>query len=227
MVFPIFTNGTLLDDAYCALLDANRHLIPVLSVEGNETETDERRGAGVFASIRSAMSKLTERQILFGVSITVTKENLSTVLDKAFVEDLRAKGCGALFYVEYVPTEKGTEYLSLDGDDLTLLQTRTIALRQQISDMVMLSFPGDEEAMGGCLASGRGFFHINPKGGAEPCPFSPHAKHNLAQSSILQVLSSGYFDALRSLSASAGPHTGGCVLFQKENEVRALLGHPV
>lgn len=223
VVFPVFTNGTMLDDEYLSLFDDHRHLIPVLSIEGTDTETDARRGAGVSASIQHAMDRLHEKNILFGASITVTSANLSGVLEPSFSENLRAKGCGIIFFIEYVPAEKGTESLALSADDITMLQAGTAALKQRLSDTVVLSFPGDEEAMGGCLASGRGFFHINPKGGAEPCPFSPYAMHNLKETSILDIIDSGYFRGLRELATAAGTHTGGCVLFEREHQVQALL----
>lgn len=223
VVFPIFTNGTMLDDAYLALFDQHRNLIPVLSVEGTDAETDARRGDGVAHCISQAMRELHKKRILFGASITVTRKNLAEVLDEAYLEKLRENGCGIVFFVEYVPAEKGTEHLALRQEDIDVLKKGTESLRGQLDDMVILSFPGDEEAMGGCLASGRGFFHINATGGAEPCPFSPYAKHNLAQSSILEVIDSGYFGALRALALEAGNHTGGCVLFEREKQVKALL----
>lgn len=223
MIFPVFTNGTMIDDSYAQLFDENRNLIPIFSVEGNQKETDIRRGAGIHTKVEAAMLRLKEQNILFGVSVTVTKENKNTVLESAFVSDLRAKGCGIVFYVEYVPVEKGTELLVLNSAELEELQKITIELKRHFRNMVILSFPGDEAAMGGCLASGRGFFHINPKGGAEPCPFSPYAKYNLKQSSMLQILRSEYFKELRQIAAQADIHTGGCVLFEKEDAVQSLL----
>lgn len=223
LVFPIFTNGTLLDASYLDLFDTHRNLIPVLSVEGEEAHTDARRGAGVFAQVHGAMQKLREKHILFGASVTVTRENMRAVLSPDFTAGLRAAGCGVLFYVEYVPAEKGTELLALRTADLAVLQAETQQLKRRFSDMVVLSFPGDEEAMGGCLASGRGFFHINASGGAEPCPFSPYPKYSLRETPMLEVMASGYFEELRAIAAEAGPHTGGCVLFEREAQVRALL----
>lgn len=223
MVFPVFTNGTMIDDDYMQLFDAHRNLIPVLSIEGGEAETDERRGAGTYAKIQAAMAQLKEKNILFGVSVTVTSQNLNTVLSQDFASQLRGQGCGVAVYVEYVPAQPGTEHLALLPAQLDVLNSQSQQLKAAFGDMVVLSFPGDEAAMGGCLASGRGFFHINPKGGAEPCPFSPYAKHNLRDASLEQVLQSKYFEDLRKISAEAGPHTGGCVLFQRESEVKRLL----
>lgn len=222
IIYPIFTNGTMIDDQYLALFDESRNLIPVLSIEGSAAETDGRRGSGVYASIEKAMSRMQEKQLLFGTSITVTSENFDTVLRVEFMDSLRQKGCGLVFFIEYVPIQKGTEYLALDPSAQERLKERTDELKQQFDDTVILAFPGDEKKMGGCLASGRGFFHINPSGGAEPCPFSPYAQHNLKNTSIKEVLSSQYFRSLQQIAAEAGPHTGGCTLFEHQKAVQAL-----
>lgn len=88
----------------------------------------------------------------------------------------------------------------------------------------MLSFPGDEQEMGGCLAAGRGFFHINATGGAEPCPFSPYSHMNLKEQSIISVLESPFFEKVREISAAeALNHKGGCTLFQFEDEVKGIV----
>lgn len=222
IVFPTFTNGTMLDESYLSLLDEHRNVIPVFSIEGEAPQTDGRRGAGVYETVRSAMCRLQERGVLFGASITVTSENLSTVLSPAFISSLRQSGCGLVFFVEYVPVDVSTQYLVLSSDDMIELGQAVSELKRRADDMIILSFPGDEAAMGGCLASGRGFFHINASGGAEPCPFSPHAKQNLRTSSILEVLKSDYFAELRDLAQNAGAHDGGCTLFAHEAAVLAI-----
>lgn len=222
IVFPVFTNGTMIDNDNLALLTKNRNVIPVFSIEGNAVETDRRRGEGTYIMAYEAMNRLLERGVLFGVSITVTKENLYLVTESSFVFELRNKGCGLLFFVEYVPVSEGTEQLSLSRDDINTLADSVSVLKKSMDDMIILSFPGDETAMGGCLASGRGFFHINASGAAEPCPFSPYAKYNLKTSSILDVLKSDYFVELREIAKQAGAHTGGCTLFEQRDKVRAL-----
>jgi len=223
IIFPIFTNGTVIDKDTVTLFDRQRHLVPVLSVEGDQEVTDQRRGSGVYTSIEQAMQDMKVKRILFGISVTVNHDNMDGVLTREFIADLRQKGCGIVFYIEYVPAEKGTEALALRPSEQEELKRRVDGLKDSFDDLAILSFPGDEEAMGGCLASGRGFFHINPHGGAEPCPFSPYSKYNLKDCSIKEVLSSSYFQDLRTIAQDAGPHTGGCVLFQREQQVQALL----
>lgn len=223
IIFPIFTNGTMIDDGFLALLDAHRNLVPVLSIEGDAAHTDARRGEGAHAVVEGVMEKLKSRGILYGASITLTRDNLSRAASEDFVASLQKKGCGIVFFVEYVPIERGTEHLVLEAADLDFLQGQSERLKKRFSSMVILTFPGDEAAMGGCLASGRGFFHINPAGGAEPCPFSPHARHSLRETPMLEILRSGYFAGTRKIAADAGEHKGGCVLFEREAEVLALV----
>jgi hypothetical protein len=74
IIFPIFTNGTLIDDSYLNLFGKCRNLIPILSIEGSDAETDWRRGADVSAKVRQAALKLREKRLLYGASITVTRK---------------------------------------------------------------------------------------------------------------------------------------------------------
>jgi len=224
IIFPIFTNGTMVDDYYTNLFDMHRNLIPILSIEGDAEETDTRRGTGVSKKVEQAINNLKDKGILFGVSITVTSENQDSVTAPDFVNSLQEKGCGLIFYVEYVPVENDTDSLVLDKNQLSILAEQVDGLRKKNTVMIILSFPGDEEAMGGCLAAGRGFFHINASGGAEPCPFSPYSEMNLKEQSLVSVLQSSFFEKVRTISASeAINHKGGCTLFQYEKEVMQAL----
>jgi MoaA/NifB/PqqE/SkfB family radical SAM enzyme len=88
--------------------------------------------------------------------------------------------------------------------------------------MIIISFPGDEKESGGCLAAGRGFFHINATGGAEPCPFSPYSDTSLRTTSLKAVLNSPLFTRLREEGALDAEHTGGCALFAQAEYVERI-----
>ncbi|MDE7298924.1 MAG: radical SAM protein, partial [Lachnospiraceae bacterium] len=83
--------------------------------------------------------------------------------------------------------------------------------------------PGDEKSSGGCIAAGRGFFHINSHGGAEPCPFSPYSDINVRDTSLREALKSKLFIALRDGDVLVDDHVGGCVLYEKREQVEGLL----
>ena len=222
LLCPVFTNGTLLTPEMLARFDRNRNLIPIVSLEGDRNQTDLRRGLGVFDAVRRATEEMNRLGLFFGVSVTVTKENLKTVTDDAFISSLRENGCRLLFFVEYVPIDGNMELAPGEAERL-LLEKRLIELRGNFQGILFLSFPGDEKALGGCLAAGRGFFHINAFGDVEPCPFSPYSDVNLRTGSLRDALSSALFRQIRESGLDAQEHIGGCALFARRVEVAGLL----
>ena len=220
ILFPVFTNGTKLDKNAISLFEAHRNLVPIISIEGDEAETDARRGQGVYAQIMESMSNLQKRGLLFGASVTVTANNLDAVTNDDFVSELEQNGCKVILFVEYVPFEQPD--IALNDESRNRLATRIDELRSERETVIIISFPGDEAESGGCLAAGRGFFHISTSGNAEPCPFSPFSDLSLKNTSLRDAINSPLFTRLREEGILATPHTGGCVLFEQEEAVARL-----
>lgn len=223
ILFPVFTNGTMLDHDYFDLIDKHRNIIPVLSIEGNQHLTDSRRGEGVYSKLVESMNYMNDNNLIFGSSITITRENLSYALSDDFILKLKELGSKVLFFIEFVPIDASAKDLSLSDDERDYLLEEIFNLRDKYPDMLFMSFPGDEKESGGCLAAGRGFFHINSHGGAEPCPASPYSDINVRDTSVLEALESNLFRSLRSNGVLMSHHEGGCVLFEHEKEVQRLL----
>ena len=223
ILFPIFTNGTFLDEQYLALFDRCRNLLPVMSIEGNKEVTDARRGAGVYDRLIANMDAFQKRGLIFGASVTVTTANLQEVSSEAFIESLSDRGCKVVFFIEFVPVTEESKDLAPGDAERAYLTAEIDRLRAQHPEMVFVSFPGDEKESGGCVAAGRGFFHINSHGGAEPCPFSPYSDVNVRDTGLRGALHSPLFTALRSGDLLADDHDGGCVLYEKREQVQALL----
>lgn len=223
ILFPVFTNGTMFDDDYLKMFAEKRNLLPVLSIEGDREQTDARRGFGIYFALNQTMKNFKKDGLLFGVSVTVTNENLQEVTSEEFLDRLEENGCKAVVYVEYVPADGKTENLAPGERERQEFDRRLLKLRKKQEHMMFISFPGDEKASGGCLAAGRGFFHINAAGGAEPCPFSPYTDTNLVHTSLRKALSSPLFLKLRGSGSLEEFHSGGCALFEKEQMVKGLL----
>ena len=223
ILFPIFTNGTFIDEKYIELFDKCRNLLPVISIEGERESTDARRGAGIYERLISNMNKLHERGLIFGASVTVTKQNVKEVTTEHFLKELSDRGCKAVIFVEFVPvTDDGAE-LAPGDEEREYLASEIRRLRETRPEMVYVSFPGDEKSSGGCVAAGRGFFHVNSHGGAEPCPFSPYSDVNVKNTSLKEALHSPLFMALRDGNILTDDHEGGCVLYQKRELVESIL----
>ena len=223
IIFPVFTNGTLIGAFYTDFFKRHLNLIPVISIEGELTATDNRRGEGVFQRTLHAMEQLHAEQLFFGTSITVTTENYHEVTSKEFLSHLVSLGCKLVFYVEYVPFDESTEHLAFRDEHVAEMEQILEERREQFKEMIFLSFPGDEKALDGCMAAGRGFFHIGPDGSAEPCPFSPFSDRNVAQTGLRNAIASPLFRKIRDARALGWEHTGGCTLYEHRDEVKKMM----
>ena len=223
ILFPIFTNGTYLDERYLELFDKCRNLIPVMSIEGSRELTDERRGAGIYDRLIANMDEIHKRGLIFGASVTVTTRNCKEVTSQAFLDSLSEKGCKVVIFVEYVPVTDESRELAPTDTEREYLQNKIRQLRETHPEMVYILFPGDEKSSGGCVAAGRGFFHINSHGGAEPCPFSPYSDINVRDSSLKKAMDSPLFRKLRDEGYLLEDHEGGCVLYEKRELVQQII----
>ena len=208
ILFPIFTNGTYIDEDYLKLFDKNRNLLPIMSIEGEKDNTDTRRGKGIYDILIKNMDRLHERGIIFGASLTVTTQNINEVTTDSFLKSLSDRGCKAVIFVEYVPVTDESEELAPGDKEREYLSSEISRLRND---------------SGGCVAAGRGFFHINSHGGAEPCPFSPYSDVNIRNTSLRDALKSPLFVALREGDILKDDHEGGCVLYEKRQLVEELI----
>ncbi|MBR3308077.1 MAG: radical SAM protein [Lachnospiraceae bacterium] len=222
ILFPVFTNGTFINERYFELFDECRNIVPVMSIEGNRKTTDRRRGEGVYDRLMRNMDELKKRGLIFGTSVTVTTENYGEVSSEEFIGMLSDKGCKAVIFVEFVPVTEDSVSLSPGAEEREFMRDRVEKLRNEHPEIVFVSFPGDEKSSGGCIAAGRGFFHINSHGGAEPCPFSPYSDINVRDSSLKGALESRLFRAIIEVGLLKDDHNGGCVLFEKRDQVIEL-----
>ncbi|MBQ6469300.1 MAG: radical SAM protein [Lachnospiraceae bacterium] len=223
IMFPIFTNGTFMDERYFELFDRCRNLLPVMSIEGRREITDSRRGKGIYDRLIANMEELNRRGLIFGASVTVTTENIREVTSGDFLNSLSDRGCRVVFFVEFVPVTEESRELAPGDKEREYLTGEISRLRKEHPEMVYVSFPGDEKSSGGCVAAGRGFFHINSHGGAEPCPFSPYSDTNVRNTSLREALHSPLFMALRDGGILMDDHEGGCVLYEKRELVESIL----
>ena len=194
-----------------------------MSIEGGREAADARRGKCVYDRLIANMDEFKRRGLLFGASVTVTMKNLREVSAESFLKTLSERGCKLVIFVEFVPVTEEARELAPGDEEREYLRREIARLRAEHPEMVYISFPGDEKESGGCVAAGRGFFHINSHGGAEPCPFSPYSDVNVRSSSLREAMHSPLFTALRSGDLLLDEHEGGCVLYEKRAKVEALL----
>ena len=225
MLFPMFTNGLLIDDRKVEILAQQKHVIPLISLEGYRVDTDARRDAGVHDRVVDVMRRLGERSALYGTSITLTRYNFDLLEDTDYLRSLMRLGCRLFVLVNYIPLEPGTEFMALTDAQRAQQASLIDELHRKLPGL-FVSFPADEAAFGGCLAAGHGLFHIAPSGSLEPCPFSPFSDTSLQDESLKEAPQSPLFRALREHSGEFKQVPGSCVLWENRAWLEeTLAGH--
>jgi MoaA/NifB/PqqE/SkfB family radical SAM enzyme len=224
-IFPVFTNGTLLNADYIRFFKKHKNLIPVLSLEGDQQKTDQRRGKGLYATVVSAAEVLRRSKKFYGLSLTLTRENFNELTDPSYLQHYYKRGCRLFFMVEYVPVEDKDKVHCLSREQKKQLPIKLKILREQQPAMYVC-LPGEEEQYGGCLAAGRGFIHVSSNGDLEACPFAPYSDSNIIDMPLNDALNSLLLNRIRSSHYLLKESAGGCTLWENKEWVEKNLAEP-
>lgn len=195
-IFLAYTNGTLVDEQFCKDLVACGNFGLALSIEGSEDTNDARRGDGAYANTVKAMKLLKKHGCLFGTSVCYTSQNYEAVTSDAFYDKMIELGAKYMWYFHYMPvgSDADTELL------LTPEQREHVyrSIREKRNSktgkpIFTVDFQNDAEFVGGCIAGGRNYFHINSEGDVEPCVFIHYSDTNIREKSIMEALNSPLF----------------------------------
>jgi MoaA/NifB/PqqE/SkfB family radical SAM enzyme len=222
ILFPVFTNGLMIDEQMVDTLTSCRNIVPLISFEGLRDETDARRGNGVFDRLLATCHLLKSRGIFFGCSITATSANFEIVTGDVFIRQMTDAHIRVFSYVEYVPMTSGSEDLILTHEQKKNLPDILARLNQKYLAL-FLGFPGDEAYYGGCLAAGRGFVHVSPSGDLEPCPAASFSDANLTEMPLKEGLKSQFLQRLRDTPEVLTESAGGCALHENQEWVGEIL----
>lgn len=197
--FQVFSNGTTLTEANVARLAALGNVAVAVSIEGWEAETDERRGNGTYAKIMTAFDRLREAGVAFGFSAMVTRHNIEVLCSDAFNQMLVDKGCLFGWHFLYMPIGRDPELdLMPTPEQREYLRTHGAARIRTTFPLFVADFWNDAPYVGGCIAGGKQYFHINSHGDVEPCIFTHFAADNIKEKSLAECLDSPFFKAIRS-----------------------------
>ena len=198
--FLAYTNGTLVDEAFCEQMQKVGNLYLAISLEGFAEVNDLRRGNGVFGKVMNAMSLLKQHGLIFGTSICYTSKNIETVTSDEFVDLLVENGSRYALYFHYMPVGNEADVSLLPSvEQRKYMYTRVREIRNMKhgKGLFTMDFQNDGEFVGGCIAGGRNYFHINANGDAEPCVFIHYSGANIRENTLLECLKQPLFMAYR------------------------------
>lgn len=224
--FLAFTNGTLVDEAFCQEMKRVGNLALAISLEGSPEINDLRRGAGVYGKVMHAMELLKENGLIFGTSICYTSKNCESVTSKEFVKLMVDKGCRYAMYFHYMPVgnEASLELLPTPEQRMYIKdRIREIRKLENGEGLFTMDFQNDGEFVGGCIAGGRNYFHINANGDAEPCVFIHYSGANIRTHSLLEILKQPLFMAYHNNQPFNENHLRPCPMLENPEILQRLV----
>ena len=224
--FLSFTNGTLIDEEFCQEMLRVKNFVPAISLEGFETANDGRRGEGVFDKVQHAMSLLKSHGLPFGISTCYTRKNLDDVTSEKFFDMLVESGALFVWFFHYMPV----------GNDAALDLLPTKEQREYMyhrireirgltggKQLFAFDFQNDGEFVGGCIAGGRNYFHINANGDAEPCVFIHYSSANIKEVSVLDALRQPLFMAYHNNQPFNNNHLRPCPMLENPEKLQQMV----
>ncbi len=191
--FLSFTNGTLIDEEFCQEMLRVKNFVPAISLEGFEEANDSRRGDGVYQRVKNSMALLESYGLPFGISVCYTSKNYADVSSEKFFDYIIDSGALFVWFFHYMPVGNGAVTDLLPKPDQRRQVYDQIRKFRQTKSIFSMDFQNDARFVGGCIAGGRRYLHINARGDVEPCVFIHYSNCNIHDTSLLDALKSPLF----------------------------------
>lgn len=218
-VFLSFTNGTLIDDAFAKEMLKVKNFVPAISIEGDENATDGRRGNGTYQKVLNAMTILKEHKLPFGVSCCYTSYNADSISSEEFVDSLIDFGAKFAWFFHYMPVGNDAVVDLLPNPEQREMIYHRLRGYRFSKAIFTIDFQNDGEYVGGCIAGGRNYLHINPNGDVEPCVFIHYSDSNIRKKSLLDALKSPLFMAYKEGQPFNSNHLRPCPMLENPDKL--------
>ena len=221
--FLSFTNGTLIDEDFCQEMLRVKNFVPAISLEGFEDANDGRRGDGVFRKVSHAMELLKSHNLPFGISACYTSKNYQDLSSEKFFDFMIDSGALFVWFFHYMPVGSGAApELLLRPEQREEMYHNIRAMRQK-KPIFMMDFQNDGEYVGGCIAGGRRYLHINAKGDVEPCVFIHYSNANIHDCTLLEALKSPLFQAYHDNQPFNDNMLRPCPMLENPQRIKELV----
>ena len=221
-VFLCFTNGTLIDETFADDLLRVGNFVPAISLEGFEEATDFRRGEGVFK--KAAMELLRKKKLLYGISACYTSANFASITSEEFFDSLIEMGAYFIWYFHYMPVGNDALPELMPTPEQRVETYHRIRHYRAAKPLFAMDFQNDAEYVGGCIAGGRRYFHINANGDIDPCVFIHYSDSNIREKTILEALRSPMMMAYHDGQPFNENMLRPCPMLENPEKLREMVG---
>ena len=221
--FLAFTNATLIDEAFADDMLRVKNFIPAISLEGFEMATDGRRGNGVYQKVLRTMSILRQKRLPFGISACYTSQNLDSISSDEFIDQLVKWGAQFIWYFHYMPVGNDAVPALMPNPQQRKAMYYRIREIRSTKPLFAMDFQNDGEYVGGCIAGGRRYLHINANGDVDPCVFVHYSDSNIREKSLLDCLRSPMFMAYHDGQPFNDNHLLPCPMLENPEKLREMV----
>lgn len=223
--FQIFTNGHFIDDAMAKELRRVGNATPLISVEGNEVVSDERRGGkpGVLNRTLAGIEACVRNRLITGVASSVCQTNFDDLVSEEWVDRLIELGVHYCWFHTYraVGPESAPE-LALTPEQVLSVRRFAVEMRNE-KPIAFVDAYWDDKGQALCPAATGISHHISPWGDIEPCPIIQFANEKITDNDgdIFKTMTeSTMLDDFRKTAAEA---TRGCVVLERPDLLKTVV----
>ena len=222
-IFLCFTNATLIDEAFADEMLRVKNFVPAISLEGFEEATDGRRGSGTYGKVIKAMELLQKKKLLYGISACYTSANFDSITSEDFYDSLIEKGAYFIWYFHYMPVGNDASPELLPTPEQRTEIYHRIRHYRRTKPLFSMDFQNDGEYVGGCIAGGRRYLHINANGDVDPCVFIHYSDSNIREKTLLECLQSPIFMAYHDGQPFNHNHLRPCPMLENPDLLREMV----
>lgn len=221
--FQVFTNGHFITDEVAKRLRKCGNVTPLISIEGTEIVSDERRGrGGVFSKSMEGIQNCLNNKVLTGVCTSLCQTNFDDLLREEWVDRLIEMGVMYTWFHIFRPVGADA------NPQLALTTEQQRKARQFVVDMrvkkpiIIIDAYYDADGKALCPAATGFTHHINPWGDIEPCPIIQFSKESIHDSRPLsEVFNTSEF--LKDFRQVAAANTRGCIALERPDLIQILV----
>ncbi len=222
-VFLCFTNATLIDEEFADEMLRVKNFVPSISLEGFEEATDGRRGDGVYQKVINAIELLKRKKLVYGISACYTSANFDSITSEAFYDKLIDLGVYFIWYFHYMPVGNDASPNLLPTPEQRTETYRRIRHYRATKPLFAMDFQNDAEFVGGCIAGGRRYLHINANGDIDPCVFVHYSDSNIREKTLLEALQSPMLMAYHNGQPFNENMLRPCPMLENPEKLRAMV----
>jgi len=220
--FQVFTNGQLITDAVAKELRRVGNVTPLISIEGSEVVSDQRRGRlNVLSKTLAGLENCHRNKLITGVATSVCQTNIDLVSEEWLRRLIELGVHYAWFHTYRVVGPNAAPELALTPEQVLRVRRFAVQMRAKLPIAIVDAYWDDKgEAL--CPMATGVSHHISPYGDVEPCPIIQFATENIRDhASVYELMNGSEF--LRDFRETAAKATRGCIVLERPDLVRDLV----